>query len=297
MVARLGFAADEFEHRLASLRAVRVVPARPVIPRAGLERQRARAVVAPPPRALCAPQRRLDHLGLHVDEHRARDGRGATAFSGASFSDAPEPDPRRRACGVRKNASWISSRVDAEDASASRASVEKSSVPTWGTGVPRTGGFGSERPGRFRARVPTRGSGGGVAWRRGGGLRRGAHLVTALPKLHGHHRPRHRASRPPSRTGGSPARERSGRFKSHLALEVNRGRSGPRVKTTISVASSSLDAAPRHRDHGGKRVVRVLLRRVRRSGLETRRGRFRSVRGLRRHRQDRDPGRLLRSRG
>jgi hypothetical protein len=51
--------------------------------------------------------------------------------SGKSSGNFDDPARSRRAFGVRKNASRISSLVEPEHASASRASVEKSSVPTW----------------------------------------------------------------------------------------------------------------------------------------------------------------------
>ena len=66
--------------------AVRVVPARPVVARTRLEREGSVAVVPPTTRLSRASQRRLNHLGLHVDQHRPGDrrhvGRGRAADVG-----------------------------------------------------------------------------------------------------------------------------------------------------------------------------------------------------------------------
>jgi hypothetical protein len=161
MVARLGFAANEFERRLASLRAVRVVSARPVIPRAGLERQRARAVVAPSTRFLRATQRRLHDFGLHVDEHRARDGRGARVEGVSVFGSVVLGCARRRrvppASSLRRAEERLVDLIARRRGGRVRLARERGEELGAHLGEREAGtAFGSEQPRSFLGRVPTR---------------------------------------------------------------------------------------------------------------------------------------------
>ena len=121
VVAGFRLATDEVEHDVAHLRAVGVVPARPVVSGTGLEREGALGVVLPSARLLRATDCALDNLGLHVDEHRARGRNGAGAVGGIGGGAAGGlAEERVVDLGARRGGA----------ASASFASVSKNSAPT-----------------------------------------------------------------------------------------------------------------------------------------------------------------------
>ena len=148
--------------------AVRVVPARPVVARTRLEREGSVAVVPPTARLSRASQRRLNHLGLHVDQHRPGDrrhvGRGRAADVGVvlvpvRLAEESSADARAVARGMRVDlgaqgveelgANLVAAlpQLDGDDAPGHR-----DDVPEGGTRLPdaRAGGCAGDAPARFR---------------------------------------------------------------------------------------------------------------------------------------------------